>query len=275
MTIYGYTRVSTMEQETNTSLKSQRSIIEGTAQANEIEGKIVWLQDVGVSGATEFLMRKSLAPKVLRAGDVIIVAKLDRFSRDPRTCLNAVHELKQRKVSLVINGHGDVTSPTNIMGKLMLEIMAVFAGHEREVIVERVTRGQRAKRAKGGYGGGRPPFGMVSEGQGVDSKVVEDKVMAAKISDFNWKKGLAKDFLIYRMAGLRKRGMVPRKISTWVENRYSIKISHVTVKKLTDLFERTNLNEQCAKAQESKKFAKSEIRQAAAVKLGLNPKRFA
>jgi len=276
MTIYGYTRVSTEQQIGNTSIESQRSMIEGTAKASGLSDEnIVWLDDLGVSGARDFVTRPAVAPIVFRNGDVIIFSALDRFSRDPRDTLNTVHEMKQRKVSLVINGHGDVTSSTNIYGKLILEIMAVISGYERDMIAERTQRGSRAKAAKGGYIGGAVPFGMKVEGEGQDSMLVKDEELHAKINDFNWKKGTAVNYLISRMAGQRKSGDSCRAISAWVKKRYDIDLSHVTVTRLTNAFEKTNLTEAARKGKKRRRLIKSQIRQAAAVKLGLNPKRFA
>ena len=47
--------------------------------------------------------RPAVAPRVFRNGDVIIVSAIDRFSRDLHDCLNVVHELKERRVKLIIS----------------------------------------------------------------------------------------------------------------------------------------------------------------------------
>jgi DNA invertase Pin-like site-specific DNA recombinase len=99
-------------------------------------------------------------------GDVIVVAKLDRFSRNSMDTLNTVHAFKERGIRLIINGHGDVTDEKNIYGQLMLEIMAAFATHERRVIKDRQRVGQAAKRQAGGHVGGLPPFGFRVIGAG-------------------------------------------------------------------------------------------------------------
>ena len=66
--IYGYTRVSTEEQPTNTSLDSQRSMIEGTAKANQLpDDDITWLEDAGISGAKDFMARPAVAKTIFRA----------------------------------------------------------------------------------------------------------------------------------------------------------------------------------------------------------------
>tara|TARA_R100001443_G_scaffold45322_1_gene58331 strand:+ start:367 stop:1056 length:690 start_codon:yes stop_codon:yes gene_type:complete len=173
MTIYGYIRVSTEDQIDNTSLETQKSMIEGVAKANQLpDNKIVWLEDGGISGVKPFMERPAVAPKVFRNGDVIIVSALDRFSRDMRDCLNAVHELKERRVKLIINGHGDVTDDSNLYSRLMFEILGAFAGHERRTIRMRMANGKKAKSKKGGYIGGKVPWGMEVVGEGQDANLV-------------------------------------------------------------------------------------------------------
>ena len=64
MTIYGYIRVSTEDQIDNTSLETQKSMIEGVAKANQLpDNKIVWLEDGGISGVKPFMERPAVAPK--------------------------------------------------------------------------------------------------------------------------------------------------------------------------------------------------------------------
>jgi len=160
MTVYGYIRVSTDNQEDNTSFRvTQPKRILGLAHANDIDDVDVWLRDPGVSGAVDFLERPALREIELQEGDVILCSGLDRFSRDARDCLNMVHRFKQIGVTLIINGHGVVTEPSNLTGTLLLEVMAVFTTHERRNIRERMILGRRAKKAAGGYIGGKVPWG--------------------------------------------------------------------------------------------------------------------
>ena len=274
--IYGYTRVSSEEQATNTSLASQRSMIEGTAKANELpDDGITWLEDAGISGAKDFMARPAIARTIFRAGDIIIFASLDRFSRDTKNCLETIDYLKNRGVRLIVNGHGDVTDDSNIYGKLMREILMCFASHEREVIRDRVTRGLRAKKRKGGYCGGSTPWLMKKVGSGRDAYLVEDQEEMAKVFDCNWRNASPRTFLLYQMAGKRKiKGWSSRQVADWVWQRYGIQISHVAVIKLTNAYERKQLDgirKQVADAIRDERNAK---RAAAAVKLGMSPKRW-
>ena len=274
--IYGYTRVSTEEQATNTSLDSQRSMIEGTAKANQLpDDGITWLEDAGVSGAKDFMARPAVAKTIFRAGDIIIFASLDRFSRDTKNCLQTIDDLKDRGVRLIVNGHGDVTDDSNIYGKLMREILMCFASHEREVIRDRVTRGLRAKKRRGGYCGGAVPWLMKKIGTGREAYLVEDSEEMAKIFDCNWHNASPRTFLLYTMAGKRKmKGWSSRRIADWVWDRYGIEISHVAVIKLTDQYERKEC-EPLRKAVAAELLAASNAKKAAAaIKIGMNPSRW-
>jgi len=178
MTTYAYMRVSTLEQVDGTSLSNQKRECKGLAMTGGLYIE-TYIEDKGVSGATSFFERMTAHNVTLKAGDVVIVAKLDRFSRDAADALNTIKVLKGQGVRLIINGHGDVTDDTNIMARLILEVMAVFAGHERRVIKSRQKDGQAAKKARGGHIGGSAPFGYRVEGKGHKAELVKDDVQQA------------------------------------------------------------------------------------------------
>ena len=178
MTTYAYMRVSTLEQVDGTSLSNQKRECKGLAMTGGLYIE-TYIEDKGVSGATNFFERMTAHNVTLKAGDVVIVAKLDRFSRDAADALNTIKVLKGQGVRLIINGHGDVTDDTNIMARLILEVMAVFAGHERRVIKSRQKDGQTAKKARGGHIGGSAPFGYRVEGKGHKAELVKDDVQQA------------------------------------------------------------------------------------------------
>jgi len=178
MTTYAYMRVSTLEQVDGTSLSNQKRECKGLAMTGGLYIE-TYIEDKGVSGATSFFERMTAHNVTLKAGDVVIVAKLDRFSRDAADALNTIKVLKGQGVRLIINGHGDVTDDTNIMARLILEVMAVFAGHERRVIKSRQKDGQAAKKARGGHIGGSAPFGYRVEGKGHKAELVADEQQQA------------------------------------------------------------------------------------------------
>lgn len=173
MTTYGYTRVSTQDQVTNSSLLDQRRVINGLAMQHNLSVS-TFIKDGGVSGSVPFLERVAAHGVDLKRGDVVIVAKLDRYSRDLADALNSMKWCKDNGVRLIINGHGDVTDPENLMARLMFEIMGAFAGHERRTIRARTDAGRAAKKAAGGHIGGSAPFGYKVVGHGRDAVLVED-----------------------------------------------------------------------------------------------------
>ena len=92
--------------------------------------------------------------KALRAGDTLLVWKLDRLGRDLRHLVNIVHELTERGVGLkVLSGQGAAIDTTTASGKLVFGIFAALAEFERELISERTKAGLASARARGRKGG--------------------------------------------------------------------------------------------------------------------------
>lgn len=99
--------------------------------------------------------------KALRAGDSLVVWKLDRLGRDLHHLVNTVHDLTARGVGLtVLTGHGAALDTTTASGKLIFGIFAALAEFERDLIVERTKAGLAAARARGRCGG--RPFKMTA-----------------------------------------------------------------------------------------------------------------
>lgn len=92
--------------------------------------------------------------KALRAGDVLVVWKLDRLGRDLRHLVNTVQALADREVGFrVLTGQGADIDTTTSSGKLVFGIFAALAEFERELIRERTQAGLAAARARGRKGG--------------------------------------------------------------------------------------------------------------------------
>jgi len=94
--------------------------------------------------------------KSLRAGDTLVVWKLDRLGRDLHHLVNTVHDLTARGIGLkVLTGQGAAIDTTTGAGKLVFAALAEF---ERELISERTIAGLASARARGRTGG--RPFTM-------------------------------------------------------------------------------------------------------------------
>ena len=88
---------------------------------------------------------------VARAGDVIVVWRLDRLGRSLKHLIETVTMLGERGIELrSLKENIDTTTST---GKLMFHIIGAMAEFERDVISERTQAGLDAARARGRRGG--------------------------------------------------------------------------------------------------------------------------
>lgn len=88
---------------------------------------------------------------VTRAGDVIVVWRLDRLGRSLKQLIETVTMLAERGIELrSLKENIDTTTPT---GKLLFHIIGAMAEFERDVISERTQAGLEAARARGRRGG--------------------------------------------------------------------------------------------------------------------------
>jgi DNA invertase Pin-like site-specific DNA recombinase len=97
--------------------------------------------------------------KALRAGDTLVVWKLDRLGRNLHHLVSTVHDLMERQVGFrVLTGQGANIDTTTANGKLVFGIFAALAEFERDLIRERTLAGLASARARGRHGG--RPFTM-------------------------------------------------------------------------------------------------------------------
>lgn len=87
----------------------------------------------------------------LRAGDTLVVWRLDRLGRSLKHLIDTVQDLEQRGVGFKsLTENIDTTTPG---GKLIFHIFGSLAEFERALIVERTQAGLAAARARGRKGG--------------------------------------------------------------------------------------------------------------------------
>ena len=103
----------------------------------------------------------------LRAGDVLVVWKLDRFGRSLSHLVRILDDLKGRGVAFRSLTEGIDTTTTH--GEFLYNLFGTLAQYERSLIRERVNAGLVAARRRGRRGG-RPPA--------VDPETV-DQIVAA------------------------------------------------------------------------------------------------
>jgi DNA invertase Pin-like site-specific DNA recombinase len=184
--ILGYARVSTDDQVGGTSLTDQENKVRGFAQmqgAGKYDFSVY--VDEGVSGSVPLIERPRGREMLTAAGkgDIIVAAKLDRLFRSCKDALNAIDDLRDRgiKVVLLDISHEPVTD--NGVGSLVFKVLAAIAEFERERIAERAISGQRCKRERGGHLGGDAPYGFRVVGKERDSRLIvepkEQKLLEA------------------------------------------------------------------------------------------------
>jgi len=94
--------------------------------------------------------------KALRAGDVLVVWKLDRLGRNLKHLVTTVHGLSEKGVGFkVLDGQGANIDTATASGKLIFGIFADLAEFERELISERTKAALTAARARGRKGGAK------------------------------------------------------------------------------------------------------------------------
>jgi DNA invertase Pin-like site-specific DNA recombinase len=151
--LLGYMRVSKADGSQTVDLQRDALSLAGVAPAQIYEDR--------ASGRLDARPGLEALLKALRAGDTLVVWKLDRLGRDLRHLVNTVHDLTQRGIGFkVLTGHGASIDTTTPAGKLVFGIFAALAEFERELIAERTRAGLASARARGRTGG--PTFKMTA-----------------------------------------------------------------------------------------------------------------
>src|SRR5205809_5486122 len=112
------------------------------------------------SGATAERPGLAKALEQLRAGDTLVVWRLDRLGRSLRHLIDTLTDLDQRGIGFrSLTENIDTTTPG---GKLIFHIFGALAEFERDLIRERTQAGLLAARARG-RNGGRPKSPLADE----------------------------------------------------------------------------------------------------------------
>ncbi|MEM6846851.1 MAG: recombinase family protein [Pseudomonadota bacterium] len=157
----GYARVSTTDQ----NLDLQRDALTGAGCERIFEDTL--------SGATAARPGLARAKDVMRAGDTLVVWRLDRLGRSLKELIGWVAHLEAEGVALKSLGEAiDTTTPT---GKLTFHLFGALAEFERNLIVERTAAGLSAARARGRMGG--RPMVLDADGQALAVRLYRERSM--------------------------------------------------------------------------------------------------
>ncbi len=145
---YGYVRVSSKTQESNSSIESQKQQL----IQNGIEEENIFVE-VG-SGANEIKNRsvfQKLINQKLKENDLLMVTKIDRCSRNTLEFLKLQDILFKKNITFVaLDLPTSVDLATNKLMATTLSAMAEFENNRRK---ERQKQGIRAAQKKGKYQG--------------------------------------------------------------------------------------------------------------------------
>lgn len=140
---YGYARVSTHDQNLDLQIAALNK-----AKCDHI------FTDKGISGVkTERPGLRNLQKRI-KAGDTLVVWRLDRLGRSLRYLVDTIDMLGKDNIHFVsLTENVDTTTSG---GKLLFHMMAALAEFERSLISERTRAGMAAARANGRPLGRRP-----------------------------------------------------------------------------------------------------------------------
>ncbi|AKT50795.1 MULTISPECIES: recombinase family protein [Arsenicicoccus] len=141
----GYARVSTADQD----LTAQRQAL----TALGVDPNRIYV-DHGLTGTNRARpgLREALA--ACRAGDTFVVTKLDRLARSVPDARDIVDELTSRSVKL--NLGGSLHDPTDPVGRLLFNVLAMVAEFEADLARARTREGMAVAKAKGRLRGKQP-----------------------------------------------------------------------------------------------------------------------
>lgn len=143
--LVGYARVSTDGQDTE-------SQVVGLVAAGVEEGRIY--VDHGFTGRNTARPALNEALAAVREGDELVVTKLDRLARSVPDLRSILDSLYARGVRVRIDR--TVYDPADPMGRLLVNVLAMVAEFEADLISARTKVGMDVARAKGRLKG-KPP----------------------------------------------------------------------------------------------------------------------
>ena len=141
--LIGYMRVSTDNERQTTDLQRDALITAGVDPRHLFEDK--------ASGARDDRPGLKQCLEYLKAGDTLVVWKLDRLGRSLSHLLTIVEGLRKSGVSFRSLTEGmDTTTPH---GELLFHLFGALAQYERALTKERVNAGLAAAKRRGRRGG--------------------------------------------------------------------------------------------------------------------------
>jgi site-specific DNA recombinase len=177
-----YVRVSTQDQEARGTYENQLDQINSFCARSGLSVQR-WYRE---QESTLNLDRPEFVRLLndLRAGniDTIIVAALDRFSRNQIETLQVCQLVKDRGATFhAVRDNIHIRDGKADMGTdMVISVLSTFAHHERETIKDRTMRGKKRKQTKGLWVGGQAPAGYELDRETKILQINEDEAAVVR-----------------------------------------------------------------------------------------------
>src|SRR5467141_859316 len=148
MALYGYARVSTVDQDCTLQEHALRAAGCEVIRAEKVSA-------TRREGRTEL----ALLLEFLRKGDTLVVTRVDRLARSIKDLQDIVYLLKERGVTL--RATEQPINTQSAAGKAFLDMLGVFAEFETNLRRERQLEGIAKAKAAGIYKGRKPSVDVV------------------------------------------------------------------------------------------------------------------
>ena len=231
--IYGYCRVSTVEQaENGISIETQQELISQFVLDKYNREVTEWFIDAGISGTVPIMERDRCRDMtdVIDEYDVIVATRLDRLSRSFNDLLQTIPHLEESGVTLYLCeqfndmpvAYPKLTKPKGLDAKwdmsayanqVFLTMLSMVAEIEHHNTKKKFAEGKIAWAQRGYSIGGSPPFGYDFEHEELpNGKRMKTRKKLVEIPE--------EQAVLKTIRLARKRGLGARKIARQVRNTH-------------------------------------------------------
>jgi len=159
-----YVRISTDEEHQPFSLDAQQHRLRAFIASQPGWAHVETYEDQ-ISGAKADRPALGRALRDARLGrfDVLLVYRVDRFARSLKVLVHLLEELETAGVAF--RSATEPIDTSSATGRMLVQLLGVFAEFERATIIDRVINGMERKAARGAWLGGRIPYGLVLDAE--------------------------------------------------------------------------------------------------------------
>jgi len=231
MKVVAYYRVSTeMQVDSGAGLSAQEDICKAWCEKHHTHVTESYIEKA-ISGASALDKRPALMKAIasLEEGDILLIARLDRLSRDLYGGI-MIDEAVAHQKAKIVSAAGEGTDSDDPAAKMIRDIIRVVAGFERNITRFRIKAALAAKKARGERAGSLPFGWMV----GPDKKLMPNpsesnhvrEMILLRIDGYGMKKIAQK---------MNEKGLLNRKEKLWTHDSIwrAMKKTYLGTKSLT------------------------------------------